>query len=143
MKLVYRVTPHYLHLISGVLWSCIGLFLITLATSWLVTLKVDHSWLLIFSGTLAGIIVSFYGFTNIVNKNIERINGLEGQVSILAFQTWRSYMLVIIMMTMGIYIRRSEWIPLLIKTPGYYTIGTALSLSSFRYYKAFTRTQKV
>jgi len=143
MNLIYRVTNHYLLLVSGVLWSGIGLVLITLATSWLVTLRVDHSWLIVLSGTLTGIIVAFYGFTGMVNKNIKRINELEGPITIFAFQPLRSYFLIALMMVMGIYIRRSEWIPLLIKTPGYYTIGTALSLSSFRYYRAFSRAQKV
>jgi hypothetical protein len=142
MNLFYRVTNNYLHLVSGVLWSAIGLLLITFATSWLISLHLDHPWFLMFSGTLAGIIVAFYGFTGIVNQNIQRINELESPVSVFAFQSWKSYLLALLMMAMGLYIRRSDWIPLFIKTPGYYTIGTALSISSFRYYRAFSRAQK-
>jgi len=41
---------------------------------------------------------------------------------------------------MGIFVRHSGLVPLILKTPGYYTIGTALSLSSITYYKAFIRS---
>lgn len=121
------------------MWSGIGLMLISLATRWLQDLQVEPHWAIIVAGIIPGILVAFFGFTRIVHNNIQRINEMDTQASVFAFQAWHSYVLIIIMMSMGIYVRQSGLIPMIIKTPGYYTIGTALSLSSIKYYREYIR----
>jgi len=114
--------------------------LITLATRWLGTLQVQYPGLVIIAGVIPGMLVSSFGFARIVRKNIQRIEELDTRASIFAFQAWHSYLLIVGMMSMGIFVRHSGLVPLILKTPGYYTIGTALSLSSITYYKAFIRS---
>ncbi|MEA3288162.1 MAG: hypothetical protein U9Q77_12415 [Candidatus Marinimicrobia bacterium] len=140
MKSILSVPKKYLLLVSGIMWSGVGLMLISLATRWLQDLHYEPHWLIIVAGIIPGIMVALFGFTRIVSKNIQRIDEMEAQASVFAFQAWHSYVLIIIMMSMGIYVRQSGLIPMILKTPGYYTIGTALSLSSLRYYRAFIRT---
>jgi len=127
----------YLLLISGVMWIAVGIMLLLMASHWLGDLHASHPGIIIISGVAAGLAVSFFGFASIVNKNIQRIQSMEPRVSIFAFQAWHSYLLIIIMMSMGVLVRHSGLIPMILKTPGYFTIGTALSISSFKYFKSF------
>ena len=137
MRSILSVPKKYLLLVSGLMWSAVGLMLIFLATRWLQDLQFEPRWLIIVGGIIPGILVALFGFTRIVHKNIKRIDEMDPRASVFAFQAWHSYILIIVMMSMGIYVRQSGLIPMILKTPGYYTIGTALSLSSFRYYQAY------
>jgi len=137
MKPILAIPRHYLLLVSGVMWSGVGLMLIILATRWLGTLTIQYPGLIVITGVIPGLLVSIYGFARIVKKNIQRIEDLDSTPSIFAFQAWHSYLLIVVMMSMGIFVRHSGLVPMLLKTPGYYTIGTALSFSSITYYKAF------
>lgn len=139
MKPILIVPKKYLLLISGLMWSTVGLMLVSLATRWLQELQFEPQWLIILAGVLPGALVALFGFRRIVHKNIKRIDEMDPQASVFAFQAWHSYLLIIIMMSMGIYVRQSGLIPMVLKTPGYYTIGTALSLSSIKYYLAYLR----
>ena len=139
MRTFLSVPKKYLLLISGLMWSAVGIMLIIMATRWLQNLETEFTSLLVLAGILPGILVALFGFARIVRKNIRRIEEMEPRVSVFAFQAWHSYVLIVIMMSMGIYVRHSGLIPMILKTPGYYTIGTALSLSSLRYYREFVR----
>ncbi len=114
--------------------------LIILATRWLGNLGIKYPGIIVIAGVIPGLLVSVFGFAHIVGKNIRRIEDLDSRPSVFAFQAWHSYVLIAIMMSMGIYVRHSGLIPMILKTPGYYTIGTALSFSSIKYYKAFFRS---
>ncbi len=139
MKPILPIRRHYLLLVSGIMWSSVGLLLISLATRWLGALDFKHPGLIIVIGVIPGLLVSIFGFARIVKKNIQRIEAMTPRASLFAFQAWRSYFLIVIMMSMGVFIRHSGLIPMILKTPGYFTIGTALSFSSITYYKAFFR----
>lgn len=142
MKTFLHVPKKYLLLVSGLMWSGVGFMLISLATSWLQRLKFEPHWLIILAGVIPGLLVAIFGFTRIVRKNIQRINDMDSPISVFAFQDWRSYLLILVMMSMGIIVRQTGLIPMILKTPGYYTIGTALSLSSIRYYREFFRVYR-
>ena len=122
------------------MWSSVGVMLISLAIKWLGDLQTQYSVLIILAGVASGLLVSVYGFTRIVRKNIQRINDMDVRASVFAFQVWHSYVLILIMMSMGAFVRHSGLIPMILKTPGYFTIGTALSFSSLKYYTAFFRS---
>jgi len=140
MKTFFQVPKKYLLLVSGIMWSSVGVMLISLATRWLSKLDIEFPSLVIISGVIPGVLVAVFGFAHIVRKNIRRIEDLKSPSSVFAFQELRSYILIVIMMSMGIMVRHSGLIPMILKTPGYYTIGTALSLSSIKYYQEFFRS---
>ncbi len=61
---------------------------------------------------------------------------MQGKRCVFAFQSWKSYLIVVIMIAMGIGLRHSP-IPKPYLSVLYIGIGLALILSSFRYLKYY------
>lgn len=130
-----KVYKYVLILISGILWSGVGILLISLASRWLAELTRQQAVLAVIGGLVLGITIAYFGFSGIALKNIARINRYKNlKVCIWAFQKWSSYILIMVMMTMGIMMRRASFIPKYFLTPMYIGIGSALFLASFQYY---------
>jgi len=143
MKSFFLVPRHYLYLISGIMWSAVGIMLMTMATFWLQDLPTSQPLLIVIVGIIPGLLVAFYGFTHVVAKNIRRIAALEARVSAFAFQAPRSYILVVVMMGMGIYIRHSALIPMMLKTPAYYAMGAALATGSIKNFQEYFKASAI
>ncbi|MDY0040694.1 MAG: hypothetical protein RBS57_10320 [Desulforhabdus sp.] len=125
---------HWLWLLSGLLWSVVGVLLCVMAAHWLTDIDWPQSLIAASAGfTLGGIIYRF-GFSRIARKNILRILQLPNEVCLFAFQTWRSYMLILIMMALGLALRHSS-LPKITLAMIYLAIGTALTFSSTLYYE--------
>ncbi|MBS0010004.1 MAG: hypothetical protein KFF49_01245 [Bacteroidales bacterium] len=133
------VKSKYLILISGLMWTGIGIMLISLALSWLIEYEYDKNWIYIICGIIMALIIHHFGFLKIVDKNLGRIKSLDPKTCVFAFMSWKSYMLVIIMIAMGILLRRSP-IPRNLLSIIYIGIGLALVLSSIRYLRVFITT---
>ncbi|NHZ86237.1 MAG: hypothetical protein GWP19_10195 [Planctomycetia bacterium] len=134
-RLKPAVNRKWLIIISGLMWSGVGILLNILAFNWLKSFNNIQLFLTIIIGLLAGLIIAWFGFGNIANKNIKRIFAYPKEVCVFAFQEWKSYILIAFMMSMGIYFRTTGLIPKYILAPIYIGIGTALFLASFTYYK--------
>lgn len=130
-----KVPKSVLFIIAGLLWASVGIFLIRLSHTWFIKFPTTVELLVILAGLIAGSIVSYFGFSKIADKNIYRINNYEGKVCIWAFQKWTSYLLIAFMMSLGIFLRSSNFIPKYVIVFIYITIGTALFTSSFRYFQ--------
>jgi hypothetical protein len=99
-------------------------------------------WLTAFPFGLFGIILSLaayrYGFSGIARKNIDRICLLPEKGCIFAFQAWKSYLIIALMIALGIILRHSpiskQYLAIV-----YMTIGGALLLSSLQYYRKLWR----
>ncbi len=134
-RLKPAVKRKWLIIISGLMWSGVGIFLNILAFNWLKSFNNIQLFLTIIIGLLAGWVIARFGFGNIANKNINRIFAYPKEVCVFAFQEWRSYILIAVMMSMGIFLRTTGLLPKYILAPMYIGIGTALFLASFRYYR--------
>jgi len=131
-----RVHKYYLVFISGLMWSGVGLFLMKLASRWFSELSTNEFYFAIIGGVLLGSIIAYFGFQNLAIKNVQRIDQYQkDKVCIWAFQKWTTYFLIIFMMSLGIFMRNTPFIPKFLLTPMYIGIGSALFLSSFRYYQ--------
>lgn len=131
----YKPAVHKKHLmvLSGLTWSGVGIFLSSLAFRWL--LNFDDVIIYYLSGFLLALIIHNFGFTKIAQHNINRIlNMKKTKVCLFAFQPWKSYAIIVIMMSLGIYMRNS-FIPKNYLAVLYFGIGGALFLSSLKYYK--------
>jgi hypothetical protein len=127
------VSKYWLIALAGVIWSAVGIMLCRLAYQWLAAVQWQWSLPL---GTI-GIVLSWvayrYGLSIIAKKNIDRLCLLSDKCCIFAFQAWRSYLIIIIMIFFGITLRHSPF-PKHFIAIVYVTMGGALFLSSFHYY---------
>jgi len=133
-KLKPAVNRKWLIIISGLIWSGVGIFLNILAIDWFKSFNNMQIFISGIIGLLAGWSIARFGFGNIANKNVNRILAYPKHACVFAFQEWKSYILIAIMMTLGIFLRTAGLIPKYILAPMYIGIGTALFLSSFKYY---------
>jgi len=118
------------------MWSGVGILLNWMAFKWLPNFE---QWQIIFTyivGILLGANIAKFGFSKLANKNSDRIMGYPETLCVFAFPRWQMYILIVIMMSMGIFMRSTNFIPKYLLAPVYVGIGLALFLSSFVYYKS-------
>ena len=133
------VSRKWLLLLSGLVWSGTGVLLNFFAYRWFPELTFGQAVSAAVAGIALGSVIAFLGFSKVAKKNINRILSYSGLVCVFAFQEWKSYILIAVMMTMGIYMRSSGIIPKFLLAPMYIGIGLALFVTSFLYYQSFTR----
>lgn len=125
--------------IAGAVWSLVGVFLMLIAISWLISS--DRYFLTLLAvGVIAGADIYRFGFSKLARVNLERIFEQapgKDRVCIFAFQNIRSYVIVVIMMILG-YTLRHLPIHRIYLAPVYPAIGLGLFLSSLHYYARLT-----
>jgi hypothetical protein len=125
-------------LLSGFMWCGVGIMLITFAVSWLFVYKGSGTTLFYLGGFIAAMPIHHFGFLKIADKNLKRLLPLTEKKCVFAFMTWRSYITVLIMVSMGIALRHSA-IPKQYLSILYNGIGLALFLSGIRYLRFFVQ----
>jgi hypothetical protein len=130
------VSNKYLLLLAGIVWDCVGLMLLCFAYSWLSTSQSFDSYLYSTAGILLALVIHHFGFLRIVDKNLERILQMDGKRCLFSFIPWKSYLIIMIMVIMGILLRHSQ-LPKKDLAILYIGIGLALILSSVRYLRIF------
>jgi len=120
-------------LVSGLMWSLVGLMLCQLAIRWYLLAGIqDHLGFLI-AGVLIALAIHSFGFSLIAKRNISRIQKLNQKPCVFAFMAWWNYPLVFLMIGLGLTLRHSP-IPKTYLGVLYIGIGAALFFSSQRYY---------
>ena len=76
----------------------------------------------------------------IADKNLKRIEEMEGLRCVFSFIKWKSYVLILVMISFGIVIRHSS-LPLQDIGIIYLTIGLSLIFSSIRYFRFFLKSE--
>jgi len=130
------VSRHWLWLVAGLLWSAVGMALCVTACYWFSDLAWPMNAAGVAAGFGSGVAIYRYGFSRIARKNIHRIFRQPERVCFFAFQAWRSYLLVAVMVLLGYTLRHSH-VHRFILAVIYSGIGTGLSLSSSLYYEEF------
>jgi hypothetical protein len=120
--------------ISGIMWMGVGVMLCTMATLWLKRYIGNFTLVFVSSGIAGALIVHHFGFLKLVNKNLERIKLLADKPCIFSFISWKSYLIIFAMVTMGITLRHSS-VPKQYLSVVYICMGGALFLSSIRYFR--------
>ena len=131
----------WLYLLSGLMWSGVGLLLCFLAYRWLLQAEVLNALLLALAGVLLGTVIYHFGFLGLAIKNIHRIQLLPAKACLFAFQEWKSYPLIAVMITLGIMLRHSP-IPKPYLAVLYIGIGLGLFLASLQYYLWFAKRRR-
>jgi hypothetical protein len=130
------VDKRVLILMAGLMWCGVGVMLIRYAISWLSLCNGKEQVFFYSAGFLAAMPIHHFGFLKIADKNINRLLPATEKMSPFSFMTPKSYLIVIVMVSMGIALRHSS-IPKKDLSLLYNGIGLALFLSGIRYFRVF------
>ncbi len=122
-------------LLAGLMWCGVGVMLISYAVSWLSVLMVKKQIAFYVIGFSVALPIHVYGFSKIAGKNLERLLPMIEKKCIFSFMTWKSYIVVLFMVSLGITLRHSS-LPKQYLSIVYNGIGLALFLSGTKYLKA-------
>lgn len=137
-KIKPSVEKRWLYLIAGGIWSVVGLMLCRLAYGWLRPVSWPMAVILTLFGLLLAAAIYRFGFSYFARGNIRRIaNYRIEKVCVFAFQRWTSYPLVVVMISLGIFLRIYSPIPKPYLGVLYIGIGGGLFLASLLYYRLF------
>jgi len=120
--------------IAGTMWWSVGTMLTVMALKWLWGYS-GNALLFAAPGFVAALVIHHFGFLRLADRNLERISQLPARPCLFSFITWKSYLLVVIMITMGNLLRNSP-IPKEYLSIVYLGIGLALFLSGIRYFRS-------
>jgi hypothetical protein len=130
------VDKFWLFVAASLMWSGVGIYLDFLAYGWLRPVNMSRALLFVASGILLAVAIYFIMFKRFADLNLVRIRDLSGdKICIFAFQRWTGYPLVVVMISLGIFLRMYSPIPKPYLAVLYLGIGTSLFLASLRYYR--------
>lgn len=139
-KLNPAVSKYWLMALAGLMWSAVGIMLFRLAYIWLKPFPWNRALPLGSVGLISAVAAYRYGFSKIALKNITRLCLLSDKTCVFAFQAWKSYLIIVFMVMLGITLRHSPF-PRHLLAVIYTTIGGALFLSSFHFYGRIWRVK--
>lgn len=143
-KYAPRVEKKYLFIISGILWSGVGIFLSSMAVKWVFRNDFDYKIIYFFLGLILGFLIHQFGFSLVAKKNIHRIiSKTQSKVCLFSFQKWSGYAIIVFMMSLGIFMRKTPYIPKNLLSILYLGIGSGLFFSSIKYYISYIYDFKV
>ena len=131
-RLKPSVSRRTLLLLAGLIWIGVGATLLTYAVGWLREGRPAHLFTPVGIGVFAALLIHHFGFLRVVDRNLGRILPMEGKRCVFSFMSWKSYLVVGLMMALGFGLRQSP-IPKSYLAVLYIGIGLALILSSIRY----------
>ena len=131
------VLKKYLLIISGLMWAIVGVMLLRFAYIWMMGLKPGLTIEVLVAGIALGLGIAKLGLSKISRRNIRRINLLPDKACLFAFQAWKSYITIALMVSMGIYLRTHSIVDESHLAVIYTAMGFALLLSSTPYYAEF------
>ena len=137
-KLKPAAPIYWLIAAAGFTWSAVGIMLCRLACRWLDALVFRTAFLPGAAGMIGAVIAYHFVFSAIAIKNIGRLSLFSENTCFFAFQAWKSYFIIVVMVVLGSILRHSP-IPREYLATLYLTIGGALFLSSLHYYVRLRR----
>jgi hypothetical protein len=135
-KFTPSVDKRILVFLAGIMWCGVGIMLVSFAVSWLLPVNGREQFFLFATGFLAAMPVHHFGFLRIADKNLKRLLPITEKRCLFSFMTWKSYIIVLIMVSMGIVLRHSSILKKYLSIL-YNGIGLALFLSGIRYLRFF------
>jgi hypothetical protein len=132
-----RIGRRYLFIVAALVWTFAGSML--LFRGILLFMDDDYLiWIRLTISIIAGILFYLLIFSNISRKHTGRISGMKLEKSCLfSFFNIKSYIVMSLMITAGILLRKSGILPPVYLSEFYFMMGIPLFISSFRFYYAF------
>jgi len=131
------VRKRFLLLEAAIIWTFAGGILLFRGSSML-TASTGYSWLKIISCLGCGLLFFRFVFSKISRKHIYRIKNLYGEFRMFhEFFSSKSYLMMLVMISLGIFLRITLIVPVASLSLAYITMGIPLLLSSFRFYHSW------
>ena len=135
---MFKIKQKNLILITAILWMGVSFMLTKKAIGWIELFNDKLLIILILVSIAVSLLKFFLIFKRVTKKNIKRIMNLQGEkVFILAFHSWKTYILILIMIGGGVTLRHLEFVPKSALFPIYIGVGVAMFISSLMYYHFF------
>ena len=141
-RLKPAVPKCWLYAAAGVMWSAVGVMMGATGIGWLMPEKPLVALGCVVAGIVLAAVVLRRWFDRLAIKNIRRLHWLPERGCFFAFQAWKSYLIVLIMIALGIVLRHLP-IPKPALAVIYAAIGGALVLGSLPYYRHLLRLRRV
>lgn len=122
--------------LAGTTWGLVGLLLCQYSYGWLSPLQPNHAAYFALAGIAIAAVVYRFGMSRIAQKNLKRLQGIEGKRCIFGFLAWKSYLIIALMVTMGVTLRHSA-VPKDYLSLVYTSMGGGLLMGSVHYFKTF------
>ncbi len=115
------------------MWSAVGILLCSYAFNWVTHPATRVALALGLLGLVISVAINLFGFSKLAKKNIQRIMAYEERACAFAFQAWKGWAIIAVMMGGGMLLRHSS-IPRPYLAVVYAGIGAALLQASLHYY---------
>jgi hypothetical protein len=137
------VSKRSLLLVAGFAWTIAGGMLISRALLALWTIH-HYMWMEILAGISFGVVFYLILFARVSKKHITRITLITiDNPCFFSFFNFRSYIMMAIMITTGVVLRKLDVINREILYTFYLTMGIPLLVSAFRFFSVWKRDKKV
>jgi len=133
IRLKPAVPKHWLIAIAGLVWAMAGIMLARLAWSWLRTMPALQAGGLVAAGLVLAVVFHRFMLLRLARRNMARIGNYADKGCLFAFQAWRSYFMILLMIAMGSFLRHTA-IPRVYLALLYTAMGGALLIASMGYF---------
>ena len=135
------VPKHWLIAIAGLVWAAAGIMLGRLAWTWLQAMPVMQAAGLAAAGCVLAFVFHRVLLFRLARRNMARIDNYADRGCVFAFQAWRSYLVILLMIALGSFLRHTA-LPREILSLLYTAMGGALLLSSFGYFRFYRQIRR-
>ena len=136
------IPKRHLLLVATAVWLFAGGFLLFRGIRMLPEMKL--LWLKVLLAVITGLLFFHLLFLRVSLKHITRIRSLEVlRPCVFSFFDWKSYLLMAIMITSGVLIRKSGWIDQQWISLFFITMATPLLLSAMRFFRAWGKYREI
>lgn len=133
-----KVKPKTLLLLTGFIWLVASCILISRVFIWSIEMTSTQIYIGLLSGLVLAFIKTYLIFRKLTIRNIQRIQSFsESNVSILKFHLMRDKVIILLMILIGIVLRKSSILPTYVLFPIYLGIGVAMFYVFILYIKAY------
>lgn len=128
------VPQKYLLFVAAIVWNVAGIALIVRGLQFMIGYP-QTLWLNLILSLVGGAIFYWVMFSKISTKHINRISNIaNNRPCLFSFFDWKGYMMMVPMMSLGVWLRTSGVVSPFYLSFGYIIMGTPLLFSSFRFY---------
>ena len=132
----FHVPRHWLLILAGITWVGVGFLLCYRAWQWLGSDSGGRTWFEEIGAFALAFGLYSFALSKVAERNIARIDGLPDRTHVGNFIPLKSYLMIVLMIALGVWLRSSSLSRELLIVP-YTAMGGALILGGAAYLRSF------